>query len=63
MTPYLHHVLDDSAITPRVLRSTRLVDLLAHLDPKLAAASLGKTPEATLIYLADRVEAPITPAP
>lgn len=52
-TAYLHHVLDDAAITPRVLRSTRLVDLVAHLDPKLAAVALGMTPEATLIYLAD----------
>ena len=38
------------------IRSTRLVDLVNTLDPKLVAAAFGMTPEATMIYLADHVD-------
>jgi site-specific recombinase XerD len=54
-TAYLSHVLDGSGVPPRTLRSTRLVDLVNTLDPKLVAAALGLDPQAPLIYLADRL--------
>jgi len=38
-----------------MIRSTRLVDLVNTMDPKLVAAAFGMDPQATLIYLADRV--------
>lgn len=56
-TAYLSHVLDGCGIRPRVLRSTRLVDLIQHLDPKLVAASTGMTAEGVLTYFTDHVEA------
>ncbi|MFF7994733.1 hypothetical protein ACFZDG_33795 [Kitasatospora xanthocidica] len=39
-----------------MIRSTRLVDLVNTIDPKLAAAAFGMVPEATLIYLADHID-------
>jgi hypothetical protein len=39
-----------------MIRSTRLVDLVNTMDPKLVAAAFGMDPQATLIYLADRVD-------
>ncbi|MGW6518228.1 hypothetical protein [Streptomyces sp. NPDC054962] len=36
-----------------MIRSTRLVDLVNTMDPKLVAAAFGMDPQATLIYLAD----------
>jgi hypothetical protein len=56
-TAYLSHVLDDCGYPPRMIRSTRLVDLVNTMDPKLVAAVFGVDPQATLIYLADRVDA------
>lgn len=41
---------------PRAIRSTRLVDLVNTLDPKLVAAAMGLDPQAPLIYLADRID-------
>ncbi|MDH2387972.1 hypothetical protein QCN29_04050 [Streptomyces sp. HNM0663] len=38
-----------------MIRSTRLVDLVNIMDPKLAAA-FGMDPQATLIYLADHID-------
>jgi site-specific recombinase XerC len=55
-TAYLSHVLDSCGLTPRMIRSTRLVDLVNTLDPKLVAATLGLDPQAPLIYLADRID-------
>ncbi len=43
-------------IPPRMIRSTRLVDLVNTMDPKLVAAAFGMDPQATLIYLADHVD-------
>ncbi|MEU8180848.1 hypothetical protein AB0B85_19730 [Micromonospora sp. NPDC049044] len=43
-------------VPPRTIRSTRLVDLVNTLDPKLVAAALGLDPQAPLIYLADRID-------
>ena len=53
---YLSHVLDDCGYPPRMIRSTRLVDLVNTMDPKLVAAAFGMDPQATLIYLADHVD-------
>lgn len=55
-TAYLSHVLDDCGFPPRMIRSTRLVDLVNAMDPKLVAAAFGMDPQATLIYLADHVD-------
>jgi hypothetical protein len=41
---YVNHVLDPCGIPPRMLRSTRLVDLVNTMDPKLVAAAFGRTP-------------------
>lgn len=53
---YLSHVLDPAGVRPRMLRSTRLVDLITTLDPKLVAAAFGLRPEGVLHYLADHVD-------
>ena len=55
-TAYLSHVLDDCGFPPRIIRSTRLLDLVNTMDPKLVAAAFGMDPQATLIYLSDRVD-------
>ncbi|GGJ69415.1 hypothetical protein GCM10010121_095150 [Streptomyces brasiliensis] len=52
-TACLSHVLDGCGFPPRMIRSTRLVDLVNTMDPKLVAAAFGMDPQATLIYLAD----------
>ncbi|ANP56711.1 hypothetical protein AVL59_22945 [Streptomyces griseochromogenes] len=62
-TAYLSHVLDDCGYRTRMIRGTRLVDLVNAMDPKLVAAAFGMDPEATLIYLADRVDPGRLPAP
>ncbi|MFF4354929.1 tyrosine-type recombinase/integrase [Streptomyces sp. NPDC001530] len=61
-TAYLSHVLDDCGFPPRMIRSTRLIDLVNTMDPKLVAAAFGMDPQATLIYLADRVDPGRLPA-
>lgn len=53
---YLTHVLDDCGLAPRTVRSTRLVDLVNTMDPKLVAVAFGMDPEAAMIYLADHVD-------
>jgi hypothetical protein len=53
---YVSHVLDDCGISPRMLRSTRLIDLVNTMDPKLVAAEFGMNPEGVMIYLADQVD-------
>ncbi|MFH8624132.1 hypothetical protein ACH4A8_19925 [Streptomyces vietnamensis] len=55
-TAYLSHVLDDWGFPPRMIRSTRLVDMVNTMDPELVAAAFGMDPQATLIYLADHVD-------
>ncbi|MFD8381770.1 hypothetical protein ACFV2X_25125 [Streptomyces sp. NPDC059679] len=55
-TACVSHVLDDCGYPPRMIRSTRLVDLVNTMDPKLVAAAFGMDPQATLIYLADHVD-------
>lgn len=53
---YLSHVLDDCGFPPRMIRCTRLVDLVNTLDPKLVTAAFGMDPQAALTYLADHVD-------
>ncbi|MFE2189139.1 tyrosine-type recombinase/integrase [Streptomyces sp. NPDC059455] len=62
-TAYLSHALDDCGFPPRTIRSTRLVDLVNTMDPKLVAAAFGMDPQATLIYLADHVDEGRLPNP
>jgi site-specific recombinase XerD len=54
-TAYMSHVLDLCGVPPRMLRCTRLADLVNTMDPKLVAAAFGMNPEGVLIYLADHV--------
>ncbi len=49
--------LDACGLAPRMVRSTRLVDLVNTMDPKLVATAFGMTEEATMIYLTDYVDA------
>ncbi|WP_223243923.1 hypothetical protein [Streptomyces sp. CBMA156] len=55
-TAYVSHVLDDCGFPPRMIRCTRLLDLVNTMDPKLVAAAFGMGPEATMIYLADHID-------
>jgi hypothetical protein len=55
-TAYLSHVLDPCGYSPKMIRNTRLLDLVNTMDAKLVAAAFGMTPEATMIYLADRID-------
>lgn len=57
-TAYVSHVLDACGFPPRMIRCTRLLDLVNTMDPKLVAAAFGMDPEATMIYLSDRIERP-----
>jgi site-specific recombinase XerD len=61
-TAYLSHVLDPAGVAPKHLRSTRLLDLAANLDPKLVAAAFGLTAETVLPYLVDRIDPTRLPA-
>ncbi|MGX4694355.1 integrase [Streptomyces sp. JNUCC 63] len=61
-TAYLSHVLDACGYPPRTIRSTRLVDLVNTMDPKLVAAAFGMDPQAALIYLADHIDEGRLPA-
>jgi hypothetical protein len=54
---YISHVLDPCGVPPRMLRCTRLADLVTTMDPKLVAAAFGMNPEGVMIYLADHVDA------
>jgi site-specific recombinase XerD len=54
-TAYLSHLLDPAGVPPRMLRCTRLADLVTTTDAKLVAAAFGLDPEGVRIYLADRV--------
>ncbi|MER5615462.1 integrase [Streptomyces sp. NPDC002215] len=55
-TAYVSHVLDACGFPPRMIRCTRLLDLVNTMDPKLVAGAFGMGPEATMIYLADHVD-------
>lgn len=60
---YIKHTLDPVGIQPRILRSTRLADLVSSVDAKLVAAAYGMTNEAVTAYLADHVDAARLPNP
>jgi len=66
MTPasaaYLTHVLDPAGTRTKTLRSTRLVDLLISLDPKLVAEALGMNADGLLAYVSDTVDPDRLPA-
>ncbi|WP_244291399.1 tyrosine-type recombinase/integrase [Streptomyces subrutilus] len=62
-TAYVSHVLDACGFPPRMIRCTRLLDLVNTMDPKLVAAAFGMDPEATMIYLADHVDPGRLPDP
>ena len=51
----MSHVVDPCAVPPRMLRCTRLADLVNTMDLKLVAA-FGMNPEGVMIYLADHVD-------
>jgi len=53
---YLVRVLDPAGTGSRTLRATRLVDLVASLDPKLVCEALGMDPAGILPYAADQVQ-------
>ncbi|MFF4764131.1 tyrosine-type recombinase/integrase [Streptomyces sp. NPDC001292] len=55
-TAYLSHAFDDCGHPPRMIRSTRLVDLVNTMDPKLVAAAFGMDAQGVLAYLADRID-------
>ena len=52
-----------AGVRPRILRSTRLVDLVDTVDPKLVATAYGMTYEAVIAYLADHVDPTRLPNP
>lgn len=56
-TAYLCHVLDAAGVPPKHLRSTRIVDLVISLDPKVVSEALGMKAEGLVDYLADHVDA------
>jgi site-specific recombinase XerD len=60
---YLCHVLDPAGTSPKRLRSTRIVDLVTVLDPKVVGEALGMTPEGLVGYLGDHVDAGRLPIP
>lgn len=53
---YLWKVLAPAGITSRPLRATRLVGLIASLDPKVVAEAVGMAPAGILPYAADQVQ-------
>jgi site-specific recombinase XerD len=54
---YLCHVLDAAGVPPKLLRTTRIIDLVITLDPKIASEALGMKAEGLVDYLADHVDA------
>ena len=45
-TAYFTRLLDGAGVSPRVVRRTRLADLVNTMDPKLVAAGFGMDPKA-----------------
>jgi site-specific recombinase XerD len=60
---YVKHRLDPAGIQPRVLRSTRLAELVTTVDASLVATAYGMTNEAVITYLADHVDLARLPNP
>lgn len=55
-TAYFTHLLDPAGVPPRMVRCSRLADLINTMDPKIVAAAVGMTPEGALAYLSDHVD-------
>ena len=53
---YLVRIRDPAGIGTRTLRATRIIDLVASLDPKLVCQALGMNPAGVLPYAADQVQ-------
>jgi integrase len=53
---YMSHLLDPCGLPPKMLRTTRLAELVNTIDPKLVAAAFGMRPEGAMIYLADHLD-------
>lgn len=53
---YMSHLLDPCGLPAKMLRTTRLADLVNTIDPKLVAAAFGMRPEGAMIYLADHLD-------
>jgi site-specific recombinase XerD len=53
---YMCHVLDCAGVSPKRLRSTRIVELVVSLDPKVVSEALGMKAEGIVDYLADHVD-------
>lgn len=53
---YMSHLLDPCGLPPKMLRATRLADLVNTIDPKLVAAAFGMNPESAMAYLADHLD-------
>lgn len=62
-TAYLSHLLDAAGVSARVLRGTRLIDLVNTIDAKLVAAAFGMNPEGVMPYLADHIDEQRLPNP
>ena len=66
-TAYFTHLLDPCGLRPRMVRCTRLADLVNTMDPTLVAAAFGMNPQGVMAYLTDHVEdlrlPPRTPNP
>lgn len=60
---YVKNTLHGAGIQPRILRSTRLVELVGTVDAKLVANSYGMTNEAVIAYLSDHVDTVRLPNP
>lgn len=60
---YVKNTLRAVGIQPRILRSTRLADLVTTVDAKLVAVAYGMTNEAIVAYLADHVDPTRLPNP
>jgi len=54
---YVKNTLRAIGIQPRILRSTRITDLVTTVDVKLVGAAYGMANEAVTAYLADHVDA------
>lgn len=60
---YVKRTLRGVGLQPRILRSTRLVDLVNTIDAKLVATAYGMRNEAVVAYLADHVDTARLPNP
>ncbi|MBO0878883.1 MAG: hypothetical protein J2P17_00530 [Mycobacterium sp.] len=60
---YIKRTLRAVDIQPRILRSTRLLDLVATNAPKLVASTYGMTNDAITAYLADATDTGRLPNP